>query len=590
VQTIKVQQIKDAKCSLEGLQHSQEATTIRRDHYLRLLMEFMNPEEIANSVLGAASLLMQVAQVGAKFGAAAGSLAPNLKAGFVTTLGAMFGGQQIGDAGERAADAYGHMGSILSSTSSLVSTMGGYRRRAEDWQLQIILAEKELDGLEKQICAAEIRVAVAEADLENHKLQVRNSQETQEFMQQKFTNQALYDWMVAQTASLYFQSYQLAFDTAKKAERAFAFELDLENPAIIRYGYWDSLKKGLLAGEQLHHDLKRLEVDYLDKNRREYELTKNISLSALDPLALVKLRETGEAEFSLPEALFDMNFPGHYMRRIKSVSLSIPCVTGPYSGVYATLRLEKSRIRCKPDVNPNYLPINNDDDLRFQTQRSATRVMATSTGQNDSGLFELSFRDERYLPFEGEGVESRWSLSINKEFAQFDLDTISDVILHVRYTARDGGEALKGAALESLRDIQDALTTIDNKPLPLTRLFSIRHEFPDEWARFQAQTPADGQTFELTLDLRKEHYPFWSQGRLNSVLGIDILARSTASGIEVSGQPLAVDPSYAELHVGELEQPAQLLNKPVGELKLLFNTAAMSDLWIAIEWSSAFPA
>ena len=158
--------------------------------------------------------------------------------------------------------------------------MGGYRRRAEDWLLQIALANEELEGIEKQIAAAEIRVAIAKADLENHKLQILNSRETQEFMQQKFTNQELYDWMVSQTSELYFQSYQLAYDLAKKCERAFAFELGMDSPSMIRHGYWDNLKKGLMAGEYLHHDLKRLEVAYLDHNEREYELTKHISLSA----------------------------------------------------------------------------------------------------------------------------------------------------------------------------------------------------------------------------------------------------------------------------------------------------------------------
>ena len=47
----------------------------------------------------------------------------------------------------------------------------------------------------------------------------------------------------------------------------------------------------------------------------------------------------------LPEALFDLDFPGHYLRRIKSVSLTIPCVTGPYSSVPCTLTLLKHSMR-----------------------------------------------------------------------------------------------------------------------------------------------------------------------------------------------------------------------------------------------------
>jgi hypothetical protein len=81
----------------------------------------------------------------------------------------------------------------------------------------------------------------------------------------------------------------------------------------------------------LYYDLKRMEMAYLDNNKREYEITRNISLVLHDPLALITLKETGLCEISLPEFLFDADYPGHYMRRIKSVSLTIPCVVGPYT-------------------------------------------------------------------------------------------------------------------------------------------------------------------------------------------------------------------------------------------------------------------
>jgi hypothetical protein len=46
-----------------------------------------------------------------------------------------------------------------------------------------------------------------------------------------------------------------------------------------------------------------------------------------------------------------------------------------------------------------------------------------------------------YLPFEGYGAISNWRLTLNNVYAQFDYATISDVVLHVHYTARDGGSA-----------------------------------------------------------------------------------------------------------------------------------------------------
>ena len=187
----------------------------------------------------------------------------------------------------------------------------------------------------------------------------------------------------------------------------------MQDSSYISFGYWDSLKKGLLAGEKLQYDLRRLETAYLEQNRREFELTKSISLLLLDPLALIQLRETGSCEFSLPEEIFDLDYPGHYFRRIKSVSITLPCVVGPYTTISCTLRLNKNSIRINTQrmrIRPKY-PRHTDDN-RFVENNIPVKAIAASHGQNDSGVFELSFRDERYLPFEGAGVISKWSLEL----------------------------------------------------------------------------------------------------------------------------------------------------------------------------------
>jgi hypothetical protein len=88
------------------------------------------------------------------------------------------------------------------------------------------------------------------------------------------------------------------------------------------------------------------------------------------------------------------------------------------------------------------------------------KAMAASNAQNDSGVFELNFRDERYLPFEGAGAVSSWSLEIfndsgadfGKSLRQFDYSTISDAILHIKYTARENAGPFKSGAVQNLRD------------------------------------------------------------------------------------------------------------------------------------------
>src|SRR5262249_26361296 len=101
--------------------------------------------------------------------------------------------------------------------------------------------------------------------------------------------------------------------------------------------------------------------------------------------------------------------------------------------------------------------------------------VATSTAQNDAGVFELSFRDERYMPFEGLGAISQWHLTLPKSFRQFDYQAIKDVTLSISYTAEQDG------ALRSLVEAQNAALegSILNyfSKSPLRRLLSLRQDF-----------------------------------------------------------------------------------------------------------------
>lgn len=205
------------------------------------------------------------------------------------------------------------------------------------------------------------------------------------------------------------------------------------------------LKKGLLAGERLVRNLKRMEVAYLDQHRRDFELTKHVSVGQLDPLALVQLQQTGSCNVRLPEALFDVDFAGHYQRCLKSVSVSVPCMTGPYTGVNCTLTLLESSIRhANTLLRGKYA--RQEGDPRFTDSVGAIESIAVSGGQDDAGLLETTLREERFLPFEGAGAVSEWRIELSDSSRQFDYDKISDLILHLRYTARGGGDLLKRQA------------------------------------------------------------------------------------------------------------------------------------------------
>jgi hypothetical protein len=209
----------------------------------------------------------------------------------------------------------------------------------------------------------------------------------------------------------------------------------------------------------------------------------------------------------IPEVLFDLDFPGHYLRRLKSVSLSIPCVTGPYTGIHATLRLTRSLVRRAPTL------AGDAEEERFEGGTS----IAASTGQHDSGLFELSFRDERFLPFEGAGAIGTWTLSLppDARLRPFDYETIADVVLHLHYTARDGGTAFKNEVGAKLNEELNLwLKTLTNTRTPITRLFSLRRDFPSQFHAFLH--PKEGEAaHQAEVAISQRHFPhFLKEQRL----------------------------------------------------------------------------
>src|SRR5262249_24059566 len=149
----------------------------------------------------------------------------------------------------------------------------------------------------------------------------------------------------------------------------------------------------------------------------------HISLRLNFPAEFLQLKMTGRCEIRIPEWMFDLDYPGHYMRRIKNVALTIPCVTGPYTGVHCRLTLLSSTTRVNPLLsvppahccnectqdNP-YVACHHDP--RVIRQYAAREAIATSTGRNDTGLIELNFRDDRYLPFEYHGAVSNWRIEL----------------------------------------------------------------------------------------------------------------------------------------------------------------------------------
>ena len=216
-----------------------------------------------------------------------------------------------------------------------------------------------------------------------------------------------------------------------------------------------------------------------------------------------------------------MDYPGHYLRRLKSVSLRIPCILGPHTSLNCTLRLLKHKFRVNATLPSGYSEQTDETDERFSTVNVPISSIAVSSLEDENGVFELNFHDERYLPFEGAGAISTWRLELPdpKKFKQFDYDTITDVVMRLRYTSVDGGDKLKGPAAGS---VQDYIKSVEDliREEGLFAVFDLKNDFPNEWYSAN-HPPADAKERVLTIEKLNEKLPIFTKGRLAK----DILAK-----------------------------------------------------------------
>ncbi|WP_136667959.1 neuraminidase-like domain-containing protein [Flavobacterium sp. H122] len=533
VMEIKKMQLEEAQKNMDGLEQNRKSPEHRMKYYLQLIGEDLGkvPEldaefaEIANSIeapIDESGLKLisfekeeydksHVAhgwQMGASIVEALSGIFHALPDATIAAMPfgiggqAKLGGSHFGNAANAASKVIQIIASQYSFESSNAGKKGNFKRALQDRVMQANAAGYEIKQIDKQITAQKIRIAIANQEIANQQKMIDNAMEVEEFLKNKYTNEELYTWMRGSLKTLYHQVYSLAYELSRKAEKVYRFERGISNSNFIQAGYWDAGRDGLLAGEQLYVGLKQLEAAYQNERGYDYEITKHVSLCLLSPLALIQLRETGKCEFEIPEVLFDMDYPGQYKRRIKSVSVSMPCIVGPYTGVNAKFSLLENKFRNTAIGGKTYEENTDETDDRFSTYRIPINAIATSTGQNDSGMFELNFKDERYLPFEGAGVISKWCLEL-PEIRQFDYATIADVIIHIRYTANEGGERLKlNAAKTVFKQLENIKQQLNETGLHLA--LNMKHDFPNEWHLFK-------KSVEVELNIDKTRLPYLAQ-------------------------------------------------------------------------------
>jgi hypothetical protein len=175
----------------------------------------------------------------------------------------------------------------------------------------------------------------------------------------------------------------------------------------------------------LLQDLYRLDQYAFDTNKRKLQLSKTISMALMVPTEFQRFRESGVMTFATSIGMFDRDFPGHYLRLIKSIRTSVLALIPPSQGIHATLATAGvSRVVIGPDVFQT-VPIRRDPEM-----------VALSSSINASGVYELDAQSSgMLLPFEGSGVDTIWELRMPKAANLFDFRTVADVLITIDYTA-----------------------------------------------------------------------------------------------------------------------------------------------------------
>jgi hypothetical protein len=508
--SIRQDQWRDADWQVQALQQTKEVNQTNLLYYATLYRNDLINDEIQN--LSLANNAMQT-RTGSNIAGAVGEVFHVLPDSFVGALSTFIQvptGTKLAGLFNTIAKIMQTVADIQSATASIDLTQAGWLRRSVEWFHQMQTLPLEIQQIELQILGAQRRRDQAMQELNNQQRQIENSTEVLDFLREKFTATDLYLFLQRETAALYREMVEMAHRAADEAQRAFNFERGHTTRRFIPEQVWDNLHQGLMAGERLDFALRHMEKAYLDENVREYELIKHFSLRYHFPMEFLRIKETGRCEIELPEWMFDLDYAGQYMRRIKNVTLTIPCVTGPYNGVHCRATLLSSVTRIDPRMD---LPATRcccecgsghdydacPHDPRMVRSYAAREAIATSGGQNDSGMFELNFRDERYLPFEYQGAIGHWRIELPPENNYFDMDTLSDVIVNLSYTSREGGGMLRQAAMEAAR-----------KHLPGEGwcFFDVRHEFPDAWQMLRNSSREKARDVRLGLRMERKMFPF----------------------------------------------------------------------------------
>ncbi|WP_374562910.1 hypothetical protein [Ideonella sp.] len=423
---------------------------------------------------------------------------------FASAAGAGVSGAAAGAAAAKvAALAFGRaelvaLHAAAETAAQVDSVRASYERRNQEWQLQRQLADNDLATSRQQLAVAQTHAGVARQEAFISTTQRDHAEATVQFLAHKFTSAELYAWMSGVLGGAYNYFLQQATAMAQLAQYQLGFERQETPPAFIKADYWEATdnaaptgsgqseatdRRGLTGSVRLLQDITRLDQFAFDSNRRKLQLSETFSLAQLFPAEFQRFRETGSLPFATPMALFDRGFPGHYLRLLSRVSLSMIALVPPRQGVRATLIASGiSRV------------VTGGDTFQAVTVRRDPELIAFTSTSNATGLLELQQDPGMLRPFESMGVDTNWELQLPKAANAFDFGSISDVLFTVEYTA-----------LQDFTYRQQVIQQLDDS-LSAERVVSIRDQYADQW--YALHNPEHAQApMTITFTLASQSLP-----------------------------------------------------------------------------------
>ena len=434
---IQVQAGKIDEANKKALLASQDIVQGRLKYYEKLVNDGVSRGEMA---VGGLTLAARIQEHTASLAITAGELLKVLPNIFGMAGGGM---RYEGIPGAVAAGAQ-FIAKDLSSMAEGIGLFEQYRRRAQEWTQARDQAKLEAEQIKAQLEVFEAQHTATQLQLRQAQTALNQAKATHDFLlsSNRFSKSQTYDWLNSKFASFYYTAFNTAQSLCQAAEACWQYEMGDFTQTFIRPGAWNSSYRGLGAGEELKMGLQQMYREYVKNNKRDLEIRKTISLKDLkekDPESLINkswkaitedLTNSGTCEFELTQKMFDDDYAGqnHYLRRIKTISVSLPVTVGPYEDIRAVLSQSSSKVEMSATAG------NVKENLR------ASQQIALSHGVDDNGQFQLNFQDERYLPFEYTGAVSRWTLTFpNRDVQKAMLESLTDIIVHVSYTARSTG-------------------------------------------------------------------------------------------------------------------------------------------------------